>query len=466
MKTPFAATDVAGIGRKMLAMGTPGAELMSTISTLADATVASGGGASELAELSEFIAKLRMNPRAMDSDTLLGLVRTGAPLRQTAESMAGRRFGNEQEATMFLQSRLSGRGAKGVEELLAGMARSSGGSAEALGRTSLPSVTQRVSESAQSMLMGTSGGGLNMALGGMNLLADMMGTIGKLNSAAMGIPGLLLLVSTFGYLKNAFMQAKSGLDAFIQSLNGFTSSVQVAQARTALTGAAALPPPIPMFLNSQAQMMGQINPAYAATHMIGPKGGYIPIPAVVPPVLTPMQKISAGVQGRMSAMGTGLSSFFSNMQPGMAGHLLTGGLMMTGMGVSQMLATQQSNNIGNQKAMAESTRLQNALGGAASGAMLGNMIGMLFPGVGNIVGTIAGTLIGGAAGYMTSPDPSNLPGKALDENTKALNNATVAMTMLASSIIGAGPRGAGAVSAIELEMYMASRNNMMTVGIG
>jgi hypothetical protein len=179
-----------------------------------------------------------------------------------------------------------------------------------------------------------------------------------------------------------------------------------------------------------------------------------------------MQKISAGVQGRMSAMGTGLSSFVSNMQPGMAGHLLTGGLMMTGMGVSQMLATQQSNNIGNQKAMAESTRLQNALGGAASGAMLGNMIGMLFPGVGNIVGTIAGTLIGGAAGYMTSPDPSNLPGKALDENTKALNNATVAMTMLASSIIGAGPRGAGAVSAIELEMYMASRNNMMTVGIG
>lgn len=466
MKTPFAATEVAGIGRKMLAMGTPGKELMSTISTLADATVASGGGASELAELSEFIAKLRMNPRAMDSDTLLGLVRTGAPLRQTAESMAGRTFGNEQEATMFLQSRLSGRGAKGVEELLAGMARSSGGSAEALGRTSMPSVTQRVSESAQSMLMGTSGGGLNMALGGMNLLADMMGTIGKLNSAAMGIPGLLLLVSTFGYLKNAFMQAKSGLDAFIQSLNGFTSSMQVAQARTALTGAAALPPPIPMFLNSQAQMMGQINPAYAATHMIGPKGGYIPIPAVVPPVLTPMQKISAGVQGRMSAMGTGLSSFFSNMQPGMAGHLLTGGLMMTGMGVSQMLATQQSNNIGNQKAMAESTRLQNALGGAASGAMLGNMIGMLFPGVGNIVGTIAGTLIGGAAGYMTSPDPSNLPGKALDENTKALNNATVAMTMLASSIIGAGPRGAGAVSAIELEMYMASRNNMMTVGIG
>jgi hypothetical protein len=221
-----------------------------------------------------------------------------------------------------------------------------------------------------------------------------------------------------------------------------------------------------MFLNSQAQMMGQINPAYAATHMIGPKGGYIPIPAVVPPVLTPMQKISAGVQGRMAAMGTGLSSFVSNMQPGMAGHLLTGGLMMAGMGFSQMLATQQSNNIGNQKAMAESTRLQNALGGAASGAMIGNMVGMLFPGIGNVVGTIAGTLIGGAAGYMTSPDPSNLPGKALDENTKALNNATVAMTMLASSIIGAGPRGAGAVSAIELEMYMALRNNMMTVGIG
>ena len=464
MKTPFAAEDIAGIGRKMLAMGTPGNELMSTISTLADATVASGGGASELAELSEFIAKLRMNPRAMDSDTLLGLVRTGAPLRQTAESMAGRRFENEQEATMFLQSRLSGRGAKGVEELLAGINRYAGGSAEALGRTSLPSVTQRVSESAQTMLMGTSGGGLNMALGGMNLLADMMGVIGKLNSATLGVPGLLLLVGTFGYLKNAFMQAKSGLDAFIASLNGFTSSVQTAQARTALTGAAALPPPIPMFLNNQAQMMGQINPAYAATHMIGPKGGYIPIPP--PPVLTPMQKISAGVQGRMSAMGTGLSSFVSNMQPGMAGHLLTGGLMMAGMGFSQMLATQQSNNVGNQRAIAESTRLQNALGGAASGAMIGNMVGMLFPGVGNIVGTIAGTLIGGAAGYLTSPDPSDLPTKSIDENTKALNNATVAMTMLASSIIGAGPRGAGAVSAIELEMYMASRNNMMNVGIG
>lgn len=467
MKTPFAAEDIAGIGRKMLAMGTPGKELMSTISTLADATVASGGGASELAELSEFIAKLRMNPRAMDSDTLLGLVRTGAPLRQTAESMAGRRFENEQEATMFLQSRLSGRGAKGVEELLAGINRFAGGSAEALGRTSLPSVTQRVSESAQTMLMGTSGGGLNMALGGMNLLADMMGVIGKLNSATMGVPGLLLLVGTFGYLKNAFMQAKSGLDAFIASLTGFTTTIQTAQARTALTGAAALPSAIPMFLSSQAQMMGQINPAYAATHMIGPKGGYIPIPPPPPPpVLTPMQKISAGVQGRMSAMGTGMSSFVSNMQPGMAGHLLTGGLMMAGMGFSQMLATQQSNNIGDQKAMAESTRLQNALGGAASGAMIGNMIGTLFPGIGNVVGTIAGTLIGGAAGYMTSPDPSDLPTRAIDENTKALNNATVAMTLLASGIIGAGPRGAGAVSAIELEMYMASRNNMMNVGIG
>jgi hypothetical protein len=40
------------------------------------------------------------------------------------------------------------------------------------------------------------------------------------------------------------------------------------------------------------------------------------------------------------------------------------------------------------------------------------------------------------------------------------------MTLLASSIIGVGPRAAGAVSAIELEMYMASRNNMMNVGIG
>ena len=470
MKTPFAATDVASIGRKMLAMGTPGNELMSTISTLADATVASGGGASELAELSEFIAKLRMNPRAMDSDTLLGLVRTGAPLRQTAESMAGRRFSNEQEATMFLQSRLSGRGAKGVEELLAGMARSSGGSAEALGRTSLPSVTQRVSESAQSMLMGTSEKGLNMALGGMNLLADMMGTIGKLNSAAMGIPGLLLLVSTFGYLKSAFTQAKAGLDAFIQSLNGFTTSMQAAQAKNlAAAGIGAAVPGIPMYLNAHGQIMGQMNPAFLATHTMGPLGTYIQNPMYGPPApgaMTPMQKIKTGMQMRMTGMSAGVSNFFSNMNPQLGGNILTGSLMAAGMFASQGLANQQQENIGNQKLLAQNMRMQNTLGGAATGAMLGGMLGSLFPGIGNIVGTVAGTLIGGAAGYLTSPDPDKLPTKAIDENTKALNNATVAMTMLASSIIGAGPRGAGAVSAIELEMYMASRNNMMTVGIG
>ena len=463
MKTPFAATDVAGIGRKMLAMGTPGAELMSTISTLADATVASGGGASELAELSEFIAKLRMNPRAMDSDTLLGLVRTGAPLRQTAESMAGRRFGNEQEATMFLQSRLSGRGAKGVEELLAGMARSSGGSAEALGRTSLPSVSQRVSEGAQSVLMGTSGQGLNVALGGLNLLADVFTTLGKLNSAALGVPGLILIVSVFGYLKNALGQASITLGQFVQSLNQFTTATQVATATQTTT----------RMMNPGGQIMGMMpfgpmSPSFLQTHTMNMAGQFIPNPMQGPQLNPPtaLQNVKSSIQARMTAMNAGVNNFLTNMNPGMAGNLLTGGLMLGGVLASQSLANQQSNNIGNQKALAESTRLQNALGGAATGAMLGGMIGSLFPGIGNIVGTVAGTLIGGAAGYMTSPDPSNLPSKAIDENTKALNNATVAMTMLASSIIGAGPRGAGAVSAIELEMYMASRNNMMTVGIG
>jgi hypothetical protein len=187
-------------------------------------------------------------------------------------------------------------------------------------------------------------------------------------------------------------------------------------------------------------------------------------PQLNPP--TALQNVKSSIQARMTAMNAGVNNFLSNMNPGMAGNLLSGGLMLGGVLASQSLANQQANNIGNQKAMAESTRLQNALGGAATGAMLGGMLGSLFPGIGNIVGTVAGTLIGGAAGYLTSPDPNNLPGKALDENTKALNNATVAMTLLASSIIGAGPRGAGAVSAIELEMYMASRNNMMTVGIG
>ena len=469
MQTPFKAQDVAGIGRKMLAMGMPGNELMSTITTLADATVSGGGGVAELAELSEFIAKLRMNPRAMDSDTLLGLVRTGAPLRQTAEEMAGRKFGNDQEATMFLQSRLSGRGAKGVQELLDAIDRRVGGSAKALGRTNLESVGQRVSESAQTMLMGTSEKGLNVALGGLNLLADMMGAIGKLNSAAMGLPGLLLLIATFGYLKNAFAQAKGGIDAFVASLNGFTTSMQAAQARTALTGAAALPPPIPMFLSSQAQMMGQMNPAFTAMHTMGPKGNYILNEMHGPPApgpMTALQRAKLGMQMNMSGLTSGVKNFFTNMNPQLGGNVLTGGLMMAGSFAAQGLAQQQQENIGNKKLMAENTRMQNMLGGAASGAMLGGIIGSLFPGIGNIVGTVTGTLLGGAAGFFTSPDPNKIADRAIDENTKALNNATVAMTMLASSIIGAGPRGAGAVSAIELEMYMASRNNMMTVGIG
>ena len=469
MQTPFRAQDVAGIGRKMLAMGMPGNELMSTITTLADATVASGGGVSELGELADFIAKLRMNPRAMDTDTLLGLVRTGAPLRQTAESMAGRRFSNEQEATMFLQSRLSGRGAAGVKELTDAIDRFAGGSAKALGRTNLESVGQRVSESAQSMLMGTSGQGLNVALGGLNLLADMMGTIGKLNSAAMGVPGLLLLIGTFGYLKNAFAQAKSGLDAFIASLNGFTSSIQVAQAK-GMAGAIAsgAAPTIPMYLNAHGQMMGQMNPAFLATHTMGPLGTYIQNPVYGPPApgpMTAMQKAKLGMQMNMTGLTSGVKNFFANMNPQLGGNILSGSLMMAGSLAAQGLANQQQENIGNKKLMAENTRMQNMLGGAASGAMLGGIIGSLFPGIGNIVGTITGTLLGGAAGFFTSPDPNKIADRALDENTKALNNATVAMTMLASSIIGAGPRGAGAVSAIELEMYMATRNNMMNAGL-
>lgn len=469
MQTPFRAQDVAGIGRKMLAMGMPGNELMQTISTLADATVSSGGGITELGELADFIAKLRMNPRAMDTDTLLGLVRTGAPLRQTAESMAGRRFSNEQEATMFLQSRLSGRGAAGVKELTDAIDRFAGGSAKALGRTNLESVGQRVSESAQSMLMGTSGQGLNVALGGLNLLADMMGTIGKLNSAAMGVPGLLLLISTFGYLKNAFAQAKSGLDAFIASLNGFTSSIQVAQAK-GMAGAIAsgAAPTIPMYLNAHGQMMGQMNPAFLATHTMGPLGTYIQNPVYGPPApgpMTALQRAKLGMQMNMTGLTSGVKNFFANMNPQLGGNILSGSLMMAGSLAAQGLANQQQENIGNKKLMAENTRMQNMLGGAASGAMLGGIIGSLFPGIGNIVGTLTGTLLGGAAGFFTSPDPNKLENRALDENTKALNNATVAMTMLASSIIGAGPRAAGAVSAIELEMYMATRNNMMNTGL-
>ena len=470
MQTPFRAQDVAGIGRKMLAMGMPGNELMKTITTLADATVSSGGGISELSDLADFIAKLRMNPRAMDTDTLLGLVRTGAPLRQTAEEMAGRRFSNDQEATMFLQSRLSGRGEKGVQELLDAIDRRAGGSAKALGRTSLESVGQRVSESAQAMFMGTSEKGLNVALGGLNLLADMMGVIGKLNSAAMGVPGLLLLVSTFGFLKNAFMQAKAGLDAFIASLNGFTSSIQVAQAKgIAGTIAAGATPTIPMYLNAHGQMMGQMNPAFLATHTLGPNGIYIqnPMygPTAAPGPMTALQRAKLGMQMNMTGLTSGVKNFFANMNPQLGGNILSGSLMMAGAFAAQGLANQQQENIGNKKLMAENTRMQNMLGGAASGAMLGGIIGSLFPGIGNIVGTLTGTLLGGAAGFFTSPDPNKIETRALDENTKALNNATVAMTMLASSIIGAGPRAAGAVSAIELEMYMATRNNMMNTGL-
>ena len=409
-----------------------------------------------------------MNPRAMDTDTLLGLVRTGAPLRQTAEEMAGRRFTNDQEATMFLQSRLSGRGEAGVQELLNAIDRRSGGSAKALGRTTLESVGQRVSESAQSMLMGTSGQGLNAVLGVMNLLADMMGAIGKINSAAMGVPGLLLLVGTFGYLKNAFVQAKAGLDAFIASLNGFTASVQAAQARqvaTAVTAGAA--PMIPMYLNAHGQMMGQMNPAFLATHTMGPLGTYIQNPVYGPPAPGPMtaiQKAKLGMQMNMTGLTSGVKNFFANMNPQVGGNVLSGSLMMAGAFAAQGLAQQQQENR-DKKLMAENTRMQNMLGGAASGAMLGGIVGSLFPGIGNIVGTLTGTLLGGAVGFFTSPDPNKIETRALDENTKALNNATVAMTMLASSIIGAGPRAAGAVSAIELEMYMATRNNMMNTGL-
>ncbi len=463
LQTPFTAQEFAGVGRKMLAMGLPGNELLSTIRTLADSTVAAGGGISELSDLADFIAKIRMNPRAMDTDTLLGLVKSGAPLRQTAEAMAGRRFEDERQATMFLQSRLSGRGSEGVNELLRGMRLSAGGTAQALGRTSLESVSQRLSESAQGVLMGTSEKGLNVALGGLNLLADMMGVLGKLNSSLLGVPGLLLLVSGFGYLKNAFGQAKSSLDAFVASLMSFTSTVQSASSRgTVAAGMAGMAASVPMYTSTYSQISGQMNPAFLASHEFK-NGQWVPIPPPAP--LTPMEKVKAGIQGRLTAANAGINNFLTNMNPNMAGNLLMGGLMFGGMIGAQSLANQQARNIGNEKALAESTRMQNALGGAASGAMLGNMIGTLFPGVGNIVGTIAGTLLGGAAGFFTSPDPENLPNKALDENTKALNNATVAMTMLASSIIGAGPRAAGAVSAIELEMYMATRNNMMNTGL-
>lgn len=464
METPYGVEDFSGIGRKMLAMGTPGNQLIPQLTTLSSAVAATGGGVSELRDMAEFVAKLRMNPGALDKDTLLGLVRSGMPLRQTAEGMAGRRFDDEQQATMFLQSRLSGRGARGVNELLDAMDRQFGGSAKALGRADLGSVMQRVSESGQSMLMGTSGKGLNLALGGLNLLADTMGVLGKINTAAFGAPGLLLLVAGFGYLKNAFTTAKSSLDAFIASLNGFTTSMTAAQARTAVSSASTVAQSIPMYLSSYAQMSGQMNPAFLAAHEFV-NGQWVAKPPPAPVVLTPMEKVKAGIQNRMTAMNAGVNNFLSNMNPNMAGNLLAGGLMMGGVIASQSLANQQFNNIGNQKAMAESQRMQNMLGGASAGAMMGNMIGTLFPGVGNVVGTLVGTLIGGAAGYLTSENPDNLPTRAIDENTKALNDATFAMTMLASSIIGAGPRAAGAVSSIELEMYMATRNNMMNQGL-
>jgi outer membrane lipoprotein SlyB len=384
------------------------------------------------------------------------------PLRQTAEHMAGRKFENEQEATMFLQSRLSGRGARGIEELNRAQMELYGGSARVMGRTDLGKVSQRLSESAQGVLLGTSEKGLNVALGGLNLLADMMGVLGKLNTSMLGVPGLMLLVGGFGYLKNGFTQAKASLDAFVASLSSFSSTVQTAQVRNAAASAMNVAGSIPMYLSSYAQMSGQMNPAFLAANQFV-NGQWVPIPPPAP--LTPMQKVKAGISTRLTAANAALNNFFTNMNPNMAGNLLTGGLMLAGTFASQSLANQQAQNIGNQKVMAESTRMQNALGGAASGAMLGNMIGTLFPGVGNIVGTIAGSLLGGAAGYFTSPDPNKVETQALDENTKALNNATVAMTLLASSIIGAGPRAAGAVSAIELEMYMATRNNMMNAGL-
>jgi hypothetical protein len=459
METPFGVEDFSGVGRKMLAMGTPGSQLIPQLTTLADAVSATGGGAGELRDIAEFIAKVRMNPRAIDSDTLLGLVRSGMPLRQTAEAMARRPFQNEQEATMFLQSRLSGRGAAGVNEVLDAMNRQFGGSAKALGRTSLESVTQRLLEGGQAMMMGTGGKGLNVALGGLNMLADFAEVLGKINTALLGVPGLILLVSAFNYLRNAFTTAKSSIDQFTTSITTLATTVQGLH----VGPAGRYTPPLNVMTGQVP--MSPMSPSFLAGHTFDAASKtWVPIPTPTVP-LTPMDKVKAGIQGRMTAMNAGVNNFMSNMNPNMAGHLLTGGLMLGGMIASQSFANQQMNNIGNQRAMAENTRMQNALAGASGGAMLGNMIGTLFPGIGNIVGTIAGTLIGGAAGYLTSENPDNLPSKALDENTKALNNATVAMTMLASSIIGAGPRGAGAVSAIELEMYMATRNNMMNTGL-
>ena len=206
-------------------------------------------------------------------------------------------------------------------------------------------------------------------------------------------------------------------------------------------------------------MSGQMNPAFLASHQ------FVNGQWVQNAPMTPMQKVKSGIQGRMNAMNVGLNNYMTN-NPNAIGNITSGLLMVGGMVAAQGLANQQIENQGNEKKLAESTRLQNALGGAASGAMIGNLIGMSVPVIGNVVGTVVGTLIGGAAGYLTSQDPNNLPTKSIDENTKALNNATVAMTLLASSIIGGGPRASGAVSAIELEMYMASRNNMMNVGIG
>lgn len=438
MKTPFQVEDFAGVGRKMLAMGMPGNQLVSTMSTIADAVAATGGGANELRDLSEFIAKVRMNPRAIDTDTLLGLVRSGMPLRAISEEMAGRSFSNEQEATMFLQSRLSGRGAAGVNEMLAASDRRYGGSAGAMGQTNLENVMQRVSESLQSVLMGSSKQGLPIALGGLNMAADVFTRLGQLNEQALGVPGIIVLIGAFNYLRNAFMTAKNNVDQFVVSLNNFSAAVQVF---------------------SQKQLGASATPL-----LLGPGGaGMVPYSNIVGPV-SPMDKVRDGIKTKMNNLG--INNFLNNVNKSQVGNVLTMGLGAAAMIQYQNIAQEQINNQGNREKLQQGQRLQGMLGMATTGAMLGGMLGTVVPAIGNVVGTLAGGLIGGAMGYFTQPNEEPIQNKALDENTKALNNATVAMTLLASSIIGAGPRASGAVSAIELEMYMASRNNMMNVGIG
>lgn len=438
MKTPFQVEDFAGVGRKMLAMGMPGNQLVSTMSTIADAVAATGGGATELRDLSEFIAKVRMNPRAIDTDTLLGLVRSGMPLRAISEEMAGRSFSNEQEATMFLQSRLSGRGAAGINEMLAASDRRFGGSAGAMGQTSLDNVMQRVSESLQSVLMGSSKQGLPVALGGLNMAADVFTRLGQLNEQALGVPGIIVLIGAFNYLRNAFMTAKNNVDQFVVSLNNFSAAVQVF---------------------SQKQLGASATPL-----LLGSGGaGIVPYSNIVGPV-TPMDKVRDGIKTKMNNLG--INNFLNNVNSSQLGNVLTMGLGAAAMIQYQNIAQEQINNQGNREKLEQGQRVQGMLAMATSGAMLGGMLGTVVPAIGNVVGTLAGGLIGGAIGFFTQTGEEPVQNRALDENTKALNNATFAMTMLASSIIGAGPRASGAVSAIELEMYMASRNNMMNVGIG